>query len=82
MLRKRLARRPQNNPHTTFAHLDRRGNGYVHTDDLRTFFTANKVAVSDADLRLLVAKYDQNRDGRICYSEFLAETTPKQLDRN
>ena len=79
LLRKRLQRRPNYNPHTAYAHLDRRENGYLTVDEFRTFLIENKVAVSDCDLKLLVTKYDTNRDGRVSYSEFLAETTPKQI---
>jgi len=57
--------------------IDVLGKNYITSDDFTRNFKINSVFYSSKDLDLLMFKFDKNRDGRISYSEFIDELSPK-----
>lgn len=76
-LRQRLSRRPEFNSYDAFQAIDRDRNGFITLEELRAVMEENGCKVSNRDLKCLMERYDKNRDGRVSYSEFVQEVTPK-----
>lgn len=77
MLRKRLSRRPDFNVHDAFSTLDRDANGYLSRVEFGHLLSENGFYASEAEISLLMNRYDRNRNGRVTYAEFMEEIIPK-----
>jgi len=76
-LRQRLSRRFNFNVHEAFSYLDINDDGVISADELGDILDRNDFYATQRELRLLMDRLDGNRDGRITYSEFVQEMTPK-----
>jgi hypothetical protein len=72
-------RRPGFSSHDAFLALDSDHDSFLDKEDLRIFFSRRGQYVPDKELCGLIERYDKNRDGRISYTEFAAELTPRCL---
>ena len=48
----------------------------IYKEDFANFMKRNKYKVSNAELELLMERFDKNKDGMIDYKEFLNEISP------
>ena len=48
----------------------------IYKEDISNFMKKNKYKVSNAELELLMERFDKNKDGMIDYKEFLNEISP------
>lgn len=76
-LRQRLARRYNFNVHEAFTYLDVNGDGIISLDELGETLDRNDFYATQRELKLLMDRLDCNRDGKVTYSEFVQEMTPK-----
>jgi len=76
-LRQRLARRVNFNVHEAFSYLDSNEDGVISAEELGEILDKNDFYATQRELRLLMDRLDVNRDGKITYSEFVQEMTPK-----
>jgi Ca2+-binding EF-hand superfamily protein len=51
--------------------------GYLTEQDFMRLMHEHKVYVSDSELKSLLNRYDADGSGRVSYSEFVQELTPK-----
>lgn len=79
-LRQRLNRHDFNS-YDAFQVIDQDKNGYITLEEFSQFFDCCNYKVSTRDLKCLMERYDKNRDGRVAYSEFVQEITPKSTRR-
>lgn len=78
-LRKKLADRPNFTIQDAFTVLDRDQNGYISIDEFRAILNDYEIIPTTSDLINLMKRYDRNRDGKVSFTEFLNEMTPKKL---
>ena len=76
-LRHRLAIRPSFSMHEAFQAVDRDRNGYITYDEFKLLLEQHGIFATIKDVESLMDRYDKNKDGRVSYSEFLDEVTPK-----
>lgn len=53
--------------------------GFFNADDLRELFRQERTPIKERDLQLIIERYNTRptREGRVTYSEFLAEIRPR-----
>ena len=61
-----------------FTALDRDQNGYISIDEFRAILHDYDIIPTTSDLINLMKRYDKNRDGKVTFSEFVSELTPKK----
>ena len=76
-LRKRLSRRPKFKAHDAYMSMDTAQSGYLIKEQFRQLLSENKIYCNEADLSMLMSRFDRNADGRCEYAEFIDELTPK-----
>ena len=76
-LRKRLARRPSFSMHEAFQAVDKDRNGYITFGEFQGMLEQYGIFATAKDVESLMDRYDKDKDGRVSYSEFLDEVTPK-----
>ena len=76
-LRDRLSNRPGFTLHEAFKTLDKKGRGYLTREDLEWKLEQHGFSPLEAEMQLLMQRYDKNRNGRITYTEFVDELTLK-----
>jgi Ca2+-binding EF-hand superfamily protein len=76
-LRHRLARRPSFSMHEAFQAVDQDRNGYITFGEFQSLLEQNGIFATAKDVESLMDRYDKDKDGRVSYSEFLEEVTPK-----
>ncbi|CAG9312033.1 unnamed protein product [Blepharisma stoltei] len=76
-LRHEISKRPDFNATDTFCSLDYNRNSFISLEEFRKFLMDNGKYPSETDLLGLMNRYDRNRDGRVTFSEFVQEVTPK-----
>jgi Ca2+-binding EF-hand superfamily protein len=57
--------------------LDRDENGFITMDEFRAILEDHCIFATKNDLVGLLKRYDKNQDGKVSYSEFINEMTPK-----
>lgn len=80
-VRQRLSRMPEFSLHQAFVAVDKDRNGFITIDEFQNILNAHGIFATGKDLQILLEKYDKNRDGRVTYSEFVEEVTPKSPRR-
>lgn len=80
-VRQRLSRMPEFSLHQAFVAVDKDRNGFITIDEFQNVLNAHGIFATGKDLQSLLEKYDKNRDGRVTYSEFVEEVTPKSPRR-
>ena len=76
-LRHRLARRPGFSMHEAFQAVDKDRNGYITFGEFQGLLGQYGIFTTVKDVESLMDRYDKDKDGRVSYSEFLDEITPK-----
>lgn len=76
-IRQRLNRRPLFNLWEGFKALDKDNNGFVSTYEFKDMLINHGFFPSQKEVLTLVDRYDKNHDGKVSYSEFIQEITPK-----
>jgi len=76
-IRQKLDRRPLFSLLDAFQSVDRDRNGYITMDEFQSVLQDHGIFASKKDVESLMDRYDKDRDGRVSYSEFLNEVTPK-----
>jgi Ca2+-binding EF-hand superfamily protein len=80
-VRQRLSRMPEFSMHQAFMAVDKDRNGFITIDEFQSILQSHGIFATSKDLQSLLAKYDKNKDGRVSYSEFVEEVTPKSPRR-
>jgi Ca2+-binding EF-hand superfamily protein len=80
-LRQNLENNKEFSLYDAFKAVDKDKNGFITLDEFETILADHGVAVTHKDLLSLMERYDKNRDGRVSYSEFVQEITPKSPKR-
>jgi len=76
-VRQKLARRPLFDIYEAFKALDKDNLGYISINEFRDLLAEHGSFPSNKDLLNLMKRYDRNQDGKVTYSEFVQELTPK-----
>ena len=76
-LRQKLEKRPMFDAYEAFKSLDKSDSGFISLNEFRDVLQENGVYASNTDLLSLVKRYDKNQDGKVSYSDFVQELTPK-----
>jgi Ca2+-binding EF-hand superfamily protein len=76
-LRQKLNRRPLFNVYEAFKALDKNDMGFFSLDEFKELLMDHGIYASSKDLLNLVQRYDKNQDGKVTYSDFVQEITPK-----
>ncbi|OMJ92485.1 hypothetical protein SteCoe_4720 [Stentor coeruleus] len=80
-VRQRLSREPNFNLHQAFMIVDKDRNGFITIDEFQSILQSHGIFATSKDLQNLLHKYDKNHDGKVSYSEFVEEVTPKSPRR-
>lgn len=76
-IRQRLNRRPLFNLWEGFKALDKDNNGFVSAYEFKDMLIDHGFFPSQKEVISLLERYDKNNDGKVSYSEFIQEITPK-----
>jgi len=76
-LRQKLQDRPYFSIHDAFNNLDLSDKGFITYDEFKQMLEDYGIYATKSDLVGLMKRYDQNMDGKVSYSEFMNELTPK-----
>jgi hypothetical protein len=76
-LRQRLCRSPSFNTYNAFKDVDVDQNGFITKDEFESLLRHHSIPVTQKDLNFLMDIYDKNREGRVSYSDFSQEVSPK-----
>ena len=80
-VRQKLTRMPDFSLHQAFTSIDKDRNGFITIDEFQNILHTHGIFASSKDLQNLLSKYDKNRDGKVSYSDFVDEITPKSPRR-
>lgn len=80
-IRQRLSRRPLFNLFDAFRALDKDELGYIGIEDLKEILVDYGIFASTKDLSILVERFKGGNtfDGKISYSDFVKELSPKSI---
>jgi len=76
-LRQQIERRPTFSVLEAFQSVDRDRNGYITYEEFQGILLDYGIYATRKDVEGLMERYDKDKDGRVSYSEFLNEVTPK-----
>jgi Ca2+-binding EF-hand superfamily protein len=76
-LRHRLARRPSISLHDAFMAVDKDRNGYITYSEFQFLLEQHGIFATAKDVESLMDRYDKDKDGRVSFTEFVDEVTPK-----
>lgn len=76
-IRKRLSKIASFNAYEAFNSLDLNNDGSVHTGEIRRIVESRGFHISEKEARLILNKFDRDRDGVITFNEFRLEILPK-----
>jgi len=65
------------NVYEAFKALDKNDIGYFSIDEFKELLSDHGIYATSKEAAALVDKFDKNQDGKITYSEFVQEMTPK-----
>lgn len=77
--RQRVNRLPGFNLYQVFNYLDKDKNGFITITEFQQAINGFRVVVNGKDMQCVMQKFDKNSDGRVSYSEFVEEITPKSV---
>lgn len=77
--RQKIRRLPGFNLYQVYSAIDKDKNGFVTINEFQKFLENFGVMTSPRDLMVIMQKFDKNNDGRVSYSEFIDEITPKSV---
>lgn len=80
-IRQRISNLPGFSLYQAFIALDKDKNGFITMNEFQSVLQSQGIIVNGKDLQGLMEKYDKNKDGRVSYSEFVDEVTPKSPQR-
>ncbi|OMJ89682.1 hypothetical protein SteCoe_8134 [Stentor coeruleus] len=80
-IRQRMSNLPGFSLYQAFIALDKDKNGFITMNEFQSVLQSQGIIVYGKDLQGLMEKYDKNKDGRVSYSEFVDEVTPKSPQR-
>ncbi|KAL4441552.1 hypothetical protein ABPG74_021484 [Tetrahymena malaccensis] len=60
-----------------FGMIDQDQDGFINQAELQHFFEKNNVFCSDKELKMLIQRFDLDRDNKISFGEFVQELSPK-----
>jgi Ca2+-binding EF-hand superfamily protein len=80
-VRQKLSRMPEFSLYQAFMAVDKDRNGFITIDEFQRILNSHNIFASSKDLQSLMGKYDKNRDGRVSYTDFVQEITPKSPRR-
>jgi Ca2+-binding EF-hand superfamily protein len=80
-LRQRLARRPLFDNFEAFEALDCDKNGFISKIEFRELLANHGFYATQKELESLMDRYDANEDGKVSYTEFIREITPKSPEK-
>ena len=80
-IRQRLSRRPLFDAYEAFDALDKNGNGSISKYEFRELLADHGFYATQKELDTLMNRYDRNEDGKVSYTEFIREITPKSPER-
>ena len=63
--------------HEAFQAVDKDRNGYITFGEFQSLLELHGIFATIKDVESLMDRYDKDKDGRVSYSEFLDEVTPK-----
>lgn len=81
-LRQKLSRNLNFDIMGAFQSIDKDKNGFITVYEFQQILENNGIPVSRRDAASLVERYDKDKDGRVSYSEFLNEFTPKSPQKH
>jgi hypothetical protein len=76
-LRQRLSRSPSFNTYDAFKNVDCDKNGFITQDEFHALLRSHNIQPSMKDLNALMDIYDRRREGRVSYTDFAQEVSPK-----
>lgn len=76
-IRQRLARRPLFDAFEAFEALDKDQNGVINKFEFRELLADHGFYATSKELEGLMNRYDKNEDGKVSYTEFVREISPK-----
>ena len=76
-LRGVLRTRPYFNIKQAFSYMDTDCDGYLDLEDFREYLANNGFYATERELQTVMHKVDRNNNGRITFSEFVDEFSPK-----
>jgi Ca2+-binding EF-hand superfamily protein len=80
-VRQRLTRMPDFSLYQAFMAVDKGRDGFITIDEFQSVLQSHSIFASTKDLQSLLGKYDKNKDGRVSYTDFIEEITPKSPKR-
>lgn len=84
-IRQRLSRRPLFKLYDAFKAIDKNDHGFITMEDFQEILEDYGIFMSYKDLNLLVDRFkgeDAESDGKISYTDFIKELSPKTLRRS
>lgn len=76
-IRQRLNKRPLFDIYDAFKALDTNDNGFITIDEFKEVLLDHGLFATENELLNLIKRFDKNQDGKVSYSEFVNEITPK-----
>jgi Ca2+-binding EF-hand superfamily protein len=80
-IRQRLNRRPLFDKYEAFEALDKNANGSISKFEFKELLAEHGFYATQKELETLMNRYDQNEDGKVSYTEFIREITPKSPEK-
>jgi len=80
-IRQKLNRRPLFNVYEAFKALDKADIGAFSIEEFKVLLLDHGIYATSKDVLNLVERFDKNHDGKVTYSEFVSEITPKSPTR-
>jgi len=77
IIRKNIERRPAFSLREAFIYIDKNGNGSLMPDEFRDVLAEHSFYATERELSSLMDKFDRDKDGKVSFSEFLEELSPK-----